>query len=40
MVGEWVPDVRGLIRGICAAISSVVTLHIHCDALYNRCFWR
>ncbi|QCD89757.1 hypothetical protein DEO72_LG4g706 [Vigna unguiculata] len=31
MVGEWVPDVRGLIRGICAAISSVVTLHIHCS---------
>ena len=40
MVGEGVPYVRGLIRGICAAISSVVTFLIHYDASYDRCFWR
>ena len=40
MVGEGVPDFRGLIRGICAAILSVMMFHIHCDASYDRCFWR
>jgi len=28
MVGEGVSDVRGLIRGICVAISSVVTFRM------------
>jgi len=40
MVGEGVPDVRGLIKGIYVAILSVVTFCIHCDASYDCCFWR
>jgi len=40
MVDEGVPDVRGPIKGVCAAILSVVTFHVRCDASCDCCFWR
>jgi len=40
MVGGGVSGVRNPIRGICTAILSFVTIRIHCDASFVRCFGR
>jgi len=40
MVDEGALDVRGPIRGVCAAILSVITFRVYCDASCEWCFWR